>query len=352
MAAIAFFLFCGRNFGGMERRYSRLARFLSDANNDVALICTCDARDGMSDLGIDIPSDRLILIDFPGRFFERKWLKKINRIYGLLRAFFIMAIGGYRQVHIIANPGWLVCLYARLKRFLPQFSFSVVDSLLHFEPSSVRVAVRGACAVDCLSEAIGEYVRMQCSSQEDMEKVFVSPCSFTDFSQVRLSKERDIDIVMMARFVPGKGYDLLEQAVRHIRTKLNMHICGFGPCPPNIPCAQVYKSDNPSGVFSRAKIFLSLQSVENYPSQSLLEAMASGCAIIATDVGETRRILDESCAVLIDACPIQLAGAVENLINDPSKCQKLGLSAKRRVEECHTIQRFSDYFMINIIKSD
>lgn len=261
-----------------------------------------------------------------------------------------MATGRYRQVHIVANPGWLVCLYAKLIGFLPRFSFSVVDSLFNFSPSYVRVAVRKACAVDCLSDTIGAYVKTQCSSQEDMEKISVSPCSFTDYSKVRLGGRRDIDILMMARFVPGKGYELLEQAVPHMRIGLSMHICGFGPFPPKIPCAQIYKSDDPLEIFSRTKIFLSLQDVENYPSQSLLEAMASGCAIIATDVGETRRLLDESCAILIDSCPIQLARAVEDLVSDQGKCQRLGLVAKKKVEECHTIQRFSSYFSDKIIR--
>lgn len=40
-----------------------------------------------------------------------------------------------------------------------------------------------------------------------------------------------------------------------------------------------------------SKIFLSLQNYENYPSQSLLEAISSGNYIIASDVGDTNSIV-------------------------------------------------------------
>ena len=46
-------------------------------------------------------------------------------------------------------------------------------------------------------------------------------------------------------------------------------------------------------LFARASVFVSCQRHENLGSSSLLEAMASGDAVVATDVGQTWRIVDE-----------------------------------------------------------
>jgi len=59
---------------------------------------------------------------------------------------------------------------------------------------------------------------------------------------------------------------------------------------------RAYYEPNPQEVLARAKVFFSLQRANNYPSKSLLEAMACGCLPIVTDVGETRRIAPESIA--------------------------------------------------------
>jgi len=352
MPAIAFLLFSGRKFGGMERRYVRLFGHLCRSRGDVVLLSTHDAIEGAKDLGIDVPRECVRAIDF-ALGDDSGLLKKANRLYGLIKAFCLVATGRYRQVHIVANPGLLVDLYARMSRLLPRYSFSVVDSRLGFPPNLINRVVRPAYAVDCLSETIGQYVRAQCGKAADLEKIHVSPCSFIDLQEIDAGdRERDIDVVMMARFSPEKGYSLLLEALPRMPSNLLVHLCGFGPNPPLTSRAEVYESSQPIEVLSRTKIFLSIQQTENYPSQSLLEAMACGCAIVATDVGETRRLLDESCAVLIPPSSDHLVEAIMRLINDPGRRQRLGLAARKRIFHEHTLERFSEYFEKMILGDD
>ncbi len=349
MPGTAFLLFSGTKFGGMERRYARLVDFLSRKGVEVTLLCTSDALKGVHDLGIDLPPSRVQLIDV-GWIKTGGVLGRINRLYGLARAFWMMATGRYQQIHVIANPGLLVLSYAWLGRFLPPLSFSVVDSRLGFDSRIVGTSVRRARAVDCLSDTIGEYVRGQCRNSSDALKIRVAPCSFTDISGVRLREERDIDVVMMARFSPEKGYGLFLESLPKLPQNLEIHLCGFGPQPPETPRAKVYESSDPFEVLSRAKIFLSLQHTENYPSQALLEAMASGCAVIATDVGETRKLLDESCALLIPPNSDRLADAINRLVNESLLRKRLGLTARERVLREHTLERFATYFESDILR--
>ena len=99
----------------------------------------------------------------------------------------------------------------------------------------------------------------------------------------------------------------------------------------SLKSASVYTTDAPYEVLAQTKIFLSLQKTNNYPSQSLLEAMASGCAIIATDVGETRRLLDETRSILIPYDAVYLKSAIEKLMNDQALRLQLGKAARVHV---------------------
>ncbi len=62
---------------------------------------------------------------------------------------------------------------------------------------------------------------------------------------------------------------------------------------------RAYFDPDPSTVLSTAKVFFSLQTLENYPSKSLLEGLGCGAIPIATDVGNTREIVDSSFGYLI-----------------------------------------------------
>jgi glycosyltransferase involved in cell wall biosynthesis len=61
----------------------------------------------------------------------------------------------------------------------------------------------------------------------------------------------------------------------------------LGELPPDID-VRAYFEPNPRNTLRTAKVFFSLQRVSNYPSKSLLEAMACGTLPIVTDVGDTR----------------------------------------------------------------
>jgi glycosyltransferase involved in cell wall biosynthesis len=68
----------------------------------------------------------------------------------------------------------------------------------------------------------------------------------------------------------------------------------------------------------------------------LLEAAASGIAVVATDVGGTREIFPPQCeaAYLVPPNDIPaLAAAIGKLLGDPAHCRRLAKNARRRAEE-------------------
>jgi glycosyltransferase involved in cell wall biosynthesis len=86
-------------------------------------------------------------------------------------------------------------------------------------------------------------------------------------------------------------------------------------------------------LFARSSVFVSCQRHENLGSSSLLEAMASGNAVVATDVGETRQIVDPAVGVRVPGDPEAIAGAVCALLADPNRTGALGSAARQRVLE-------------------
>jgi glycosyltransferase involved in cell wall biosynthesis len=72
--------------------------------------------------------------------------------------------------------------------------------------------------------------------------------------------------------------------------------------------------------------------------------MAAGNAVIATDVGETRKIVDEEVGVLFDPqTPENLAQAMTRLVSDDALRDRLASNARDRILEEHTVERFAAY---------
>jgi L-malate glycosyltransferase len=75
-------------------------------------------------------------------------------------------------------------------------------------------------------------------------------------------------------------------------------------------------------------------------SLTILEAMAVGLPVVATRVGGTPEILDETCSRLVPSRDAgKMAAALAELAFDPAARARLGLSGRQRVEERFTLER-------------
>ncbi len=71
----------------------------------------------------------------------------------------------------------------------------------------------------------------------------------------------------------------------------------------------------------------------------VLEYMAAGLAIVATDTPSIREMVDGSALLVGDPDPMVLADAIEGLLANPERLAQLGAMARRRVERCFGWQR-------------
>jgi glycosyltransferase involved in cell wall biosynthesis len=270
------------------------------------------------------------------------------------------------HLHFGSNPGASTFLYALFSRFACPFSVSLVDSIKDYQRNvRERLYVTGtavfATAIDCLSIVIKTDL---CAflGKGYSSKCKVAPCSFTESRVPQAAVARDIDVALIARMIDCKGHGLLRKALSELTgsncSGLVVHVCGSGPLESEIrrdfaavtgQRVHIQYEQDPFRILLKSKVFVSLQDVDNYPSQSLLEAMACGCAIIATDVGLTRQLLGEDCAILIRPEPAALAEALRQLLTSPTLRCTLGANARRVVTTQHTIERFADYFIREVI---
>lgn len=68
---------------------------------------------------------------------------------------------------------------------------------------------------------------------------------------------------------------------------------------------------------------------------AVLEAMASGLPVVATDVGDVARLVEDGVSgyVVPARSPQQLAGALRKLLDDPDLRRRMGQAGRRRAEE-------------------
>jgi len=76
-----------------------------------------------------------------------------------------------------------------------------------------------------------------------------------------------------------------------------------------------------------------LPSYEEGFSNSLLEAMAVGCAVVATDVGGNPEALGDTGVLVPAGDPAQLAVSLKCLLEDPIRRESLGAAARSRARE-------------------
>lgn len=81
-------------------------------------------------------------------------------------------------------------------------------------------------------------------------------------------------------------------------------------------------------------------------SVAILEAMAAGLPIVATEVGETSRLLADGCGWVVPARdPERLAAAVVDMLSNPGEARERGQAARQRVLTDFTVAAWTRQLM-------
>ena len=173
-----------------------------------------------------------------------------------------------------------------------------------------------------------------------------------------LDPSRPFTVAAVGRLVPQKRFDRAIRVIAslgaRLERKVQLVIAGDGPqraaldaivadhgLGDRVTFTGVLADIRP--VLQRADCLLLTSDYEGTPNV-ILEAMALGRPVVATDVGGIRRIVEPSQTGLL-APPddeAALCAALAHIAEDPALAQYLGAQARLRVERFHSLSRLSD----------
>jgi glycosyltransferase involved in cell wall biosynthesis len=172
-----------------------------------------------------------------------------------------------------------------------------------------------------------------------------------------LLADNDVLIGTIGRLEPVKDIETLIKAVAQLAAKMRsmLIIVGDGPerarleeivreVPEKLNVRFMGHRNDARQWLAGCDIYVN-SSISEGVSLTILEAMAAGLPIIATRVGGTPEVVDESCGRLIPSRdPSALADALLTLARDAELRCKLGRLARRRAESRFTVQRMIDQY--------
>lgn len=233
---------------------------------------------------------------------------------------------------------------------------------LHNDPWSIRglksaaerqAVARRADYVVCVSDFLRQRFCADLPAA-DCAKVCVVP-NTVDVERLQPVAEKRNEILFVGRLIPEKGALPLIEALGRILPRhpgWSARMIGawhFGQSAPRYPheheiraaAAQVgaalklegYRTfDHVVDAFARAAIVVVPSLWQEPFGRTALEAMAAGCAVIASDNGGLPEVVGDA-GLLVPPEPSALAEALERLVDDPGRRMQLGRAAMVRARE-------------------
>lgn len=196
----------------------------------------------------------------------------------------------------------------------------------------------------------------------DKDKIAVIPNCFENITHTAMSRpEKDtIEIITVGRFVEQKDYKTAIRAIAdlHSRTKnIIYHIVGYGKLEPEIrkwlmeygieDITQIHiNPDNISQLLENSDIYLSTSLFEG-TSNSILEAMNAALPIVATNVGDNAKLVENHINGFL--CSIKntsgLSESLELLVRSHTLRLQMGKAGKKKLEHHYSMQQLRDNYI-------
>lgn len=349
---IACYFVAEKNLGGAERRLTRIF----------------DSLDSVFDISIIIQSEDLAPIIEANYeiFLKEKSKVKIKVIpKGYFKLFLYTLKQHYDCVCYIdicyrEIPFLLAGFFSKAKRL-----WMIVDTGLSYRKKElisrqlIFLFFRFfSNKVDCLYPSAEKYL-----SKKLKKEITITPTPFTDL-KIFYPQKKNKSIVFISRLVKGKNADLFIEVIRGAQKTIRENhysvvLGGDGEQYRELlrkiekygleDIIKMVGYVNSSEYFPQANVFFSLQEIENYPSQSLIEAISCGCYIIATEGIDTKKIVKNGFGILCKKSTQVLSSELDHYINtNESQKQDIIKNARKfaidnfRIE--HSTKHFNNLF--------
>lgn len=356
MKRVCFIIKVTNNYGGAERRFARLINYISsDLVYRIKVIL----------VGQEVNTNKFVIEYLKNK---RITIIKTNNEFKLLSSLWSLNTD---ILHLVTINTSFIFVYSLLKLFRKKFeiilSLNSYDLCIgnyksFLQKVSYHKLVKIVHKIDCLYPSYVENIKKISNEiSSNKVKVFYPENSFTDLNKFQPSYNKKRIIVFASRLIDQKNPILAIQAINECkddirRNKYKVIFAGGGPLFSFI---KGYIKDNNlddivemtgnidlSKMLPTSSIFLSIQDVENYPSQSLLEAIATGNYIIASDVGDTKRVVKKDFGKLTNLNKSEMVNAVLEAINLTCEEERMSIivdAARDFANENFKIDKYSDH---------
>ena len=176
------------------------------------------------------------------------------------------------------------------------------------------------------------------------DRIRVAPLPFFRPPALPDVSGRERLIVYASRLIPRKNPEMFARVANRFlaaRPGWRIALLGSGPLLDRVESelaeavtkgrAVVGHEEDVRSVLERSRVFVSLIEPDNYPSQSVLEAMAAGNAIVANDSGGTSMLVGPDNGARIPLDEDALFGELVRLADSPEQTAAYGLGSQARI---------------------
>lgn len=324
---LALVYYLNMDFGGAERRLTRIYNELGKQYRCDLLVRGCNKNDFIK---------RLEKADCAYDYFDKVvcFSSNIDCISHIVKE-------KYEYVHFFDTSKFnvilmIVSLVLRRNTIFTIASVSIAERIRDSNHDiKDKVLIRLSTVVDVLypwcqqyiekerkgkktNTTVGTFTDLQCFMPKEKHKILV-------YAAARLEEIKNPKLLIEAcnlskEYIRAVGYKVLLLGKGILENQVKEQISYYGI--DDIVIMLGYKKT--SDIFPEAEAVFSLQRNENYPSQVIAEACASGCYLFITDVGSSRNCASEEFCSFVRADANILSKAIEDYIKltdeDKKKC--------------------------------
>jgi glycosyltransferase involved in cell wall biosynthesis len=182
---------------------------------------------------------------------------------------------------------------------------------------------------------------------------------FCDTGRYIPASEKRNEIVFASRMVHYKRPDWFVLAVNHVNTVRpellhgwKLTLCGGGPTKESVLKLAKEKNleniidfvvePNMEKILNHSKCFVSTQDVDNFPSMSMAEAMASGNVIVSRNVGQTDLFVKDNKNGFLakEDTPEGVGDALIKFLESNDRFEEMSKHSVSQMKEVHTPENF------------
>lgn len=329
--------------GGMQKHTHYLCRYLSAAQTDLHLAhCTDKTIDG-SDLETEysklgVPTENVymakfpILPPFPGHYIVSSYLYSL-RLYkhykDQLKSFDLIYAQGFTAWHLLrassktGRPPVVVNLHG-LEMYQPAYSFRE-----KLEKALLKIPASGIIRRADYLQSLGGKLSGLLSGLTDKSRILECSIGIEEqwiASAIRPSSDNKRSFIFIGRMEHRKGLHILNPVLRELISEPGFEMHFIGPVADKdkinsenlIYHGRINDEVQIRSILDRCDCLVLPSLSEGMPTV-ILEAMARGCAILATDVGAVGALLVSGNGVIMQAGSTEsLKASVKQILNIPS----------------------------------